>query len=212
MPVITAVTVQARNKDRVNVSVDGAYRFSLDLFQVADLGLRVGKSYTDAELVDLEMESQFGKLYARALEYALLRPHSEKEVREYLLRKTRPRRSKDGRLIPGVPPTLVPRVLDRLKEKGYVSDETFTRYWFENRSLTKGASLRKLKAELRAKGVDTEVIERYARESDRDDHEELKKVIAKKAARYADEQKLVAYLMRQGFRYDDIRRALDADD
>lgn len=49
--------------------------FSLDVFQVADLGIRVGKEYTDSELTALETESQFGKLYARALEYCLMRPH-----------------------------------------------------------------------------------------------------------------------------------------
>jgi SOS response regulatory protein OraA/RecX len=29
--------------------------------------------------------------------------------------------------------------------------------------------------------------------------------------RYEDEKKLVQYLMRQGFRYDDIRRALEEE-
>jgi SOS response regulatory protein OraA/RecX len=36
-------------------------------------------------------------------------------------------------------------------------------------------------------------------------------VIAKKRSRY-DDQKLMAYLARQGFRYDDIREALDQYD
>ena len=86
---ITAITSQQKDKNRVNVMVDGVYRFSLDIFQYADLGIRVGKEYTDEELNDLETESQFGKLYARALEYCLMRPHSSKEVRDYLYRKTR---------------------------------------------------------------------------------------------------------------------------
>jgi regulatory protein len=78
--IITAIGVQARNKDRVNVSVDGKYRFSLDMFQVIELGIKVGKSYDEAELTTLEEESQFGKLYGRALEYCLMRPHSAREV------------------------------------------------------------------------------------------------------------------------------------
>ena len=66
---ITDISLQARDKNRVNVSVDGKYRFSLDIFQVGELGIKVGREYTDEELITLEDESQFGKLYARAMEY-----------------------------------------------------------------------------------------------------------------------------------------------
>ena len=34
------------------------------------------------------------------------------------------------------------------------------------------------------------------------------KIIAKKAKKYTDEKKLVAYLARQGFSYDEIKRAI----
>ena len=64
----------------MNVSIDGAYRFSLDISQVTDLGVRVGRELDDEELAQLEQESQFGKLYARALEYCLRRPRSVGEV------------------------------------------------------------------------------------------------------------------------------------
>ncbi|MBH1956801.1 RecX family transcriptional regulator [Candidatus Saccharibacteria bacterium] len=210
---ITAITAQQKDKNRVNVMVDGIYRFSLDIFQYADLGIRVGKEYTEQELVELECESQFGKLYARALEYCLMRPHSAKEVRDYLYRKTRDqkvkdRRSGEMRIKPGVSEALTVRVFERLLAKGYVDDAKFTRYWIDNRSLTKGASSRKLQAELQAKGVSRSVIEVYLAESDRSDEDEIQKVIAKKARRYDDPQKLMQYLARQGFSYDQIKKAL----
>ncbi len=205
---ITAITAQVKDKNRVNVMVDGAYRFSLDIFQYADLGIKVGREYTDEELTALETESQFGKLYARTLEYCLMRPHSAKEVRDYLYRKTRDTRSKTGEVRKGVTLELTSRVFDRLVEKGYINDEKFTRYWAENRSLTKGASSRKLTAELRAKGVDSSIIESALATSERSDIHELQKVIAKKLGRYPDERKFIAYLAGQGFRYDDIKQAL----
>ena len=213
---ITAITAQARDKNRVNVSVDGAYRFSLDIFQVGELGLKVGKEYSEEELVELEQESQFGKLYARSLEYCLMRPHSSREVRDYLWRKTRTTKvkAKDGSLKErvGVSPVIADRVFERLAEKGYIDDEKFTRYWVENRSLTKGASRRKLTAELRAKGVEQAIIDQAFEATMRSDDDELKKVIAKKRARYPDYQKLMAYLAGQGFSYDDIKRALSEID
>lgn len=206
---ITAITAQQKDKNRVNVMVDGKYRFSLDIFQYADLGLKVGQEYSDEELTTLEQEGVFGKVYVRALEYCLMRPHSAREVKDYLFKKTRDTRTKTGDVKKGISPEVTARVFDRLTEKGYIDDEKFTRYWVENRSLTKGASRRKLQAELRAKGVESTIIERFLSESDRSDDDELQKVIVKKRARYPDRQKLMQYLARQGFSYDDISAALD---
>jgi len=209
--IITAITIQARNKKRVSISVDGKYRFSLDVFQLSDLGLRLGTDYSDKQLTRLEQESQFGKLYGRALEYSLMRPHSAKEVRDYLYRKTRPTRTKTGDTRPGVSSEVTVRVFERLSEKGYIDDVSFTRHWVENRSLRKGASKRTLIAELRMKGVDKEIIEAALSDSGRSDDEELQKVLVKKRSKYPDNQKLIAYLARQGFSYDDIIRALTND-
>lgn len=192
--------------------VDGKYRFSLDIFQYADLGIKVGQEYTDEELTLLETESQFGKVYARALEYCLMRPHSAREVKDYLYRKTRATPTKTGEVKKGIAPEITERVFDRLVEKGYIDDEKFARYWVENRNLTKGASRRKLQAELRAKGVESAIIERYLAESDRSDEGELEKIIAKKRNRYPDDQKFMQYLARQGFSYDDIKNALTPDE
>lgn len=206
---ITALKIQVRDKNRVNVSVDGKYRFSLDLSQVAELGIRTGNEYTEAELADLENESQFGKLYMRALEYALMRPHSQYELSQYLYRKTRDTRTKTGSIRKGVSKALTERVYNRIIEKGYVSDQAFARYWVENRQLRKGISKRKLQAELASKGVDRSIVESLLSESERTDEDELQKIIEKKASRYDDEQKLIAYLARQGFGYDDIKEAIE---
>lgn len=208
---ITGISAQTKNDNRVNVMVDGTYRFSLDIFQVADLGIRVGKEYTEEELIELESESQFGKLYARTLEYCLMRPHSAKEVRDYLYRKTRDMRTKTGGIKKGVPVEITERVFERLSQKGYIDDEKFARYWVENRNLTKGTSRRKLTAELRSKGVEQPLIERLWDDSERSDEDELQKIIAKKRSRYPDEQKFMQYLARQGFSYDDIKQALSED-
>lgn len=209
---ITSISAQKRDKDRVNVSVDGKYRLSLDVFQLVDLGIKIGKEYTEAELVALEEESQFGKLYMRALGYCLMRPHSQRELKDYLYRKTRDTRTKEGAVRKGVSVALTERVFDRLQTKGYIDDEKFAAYWIENRNLRKGSSKRKLSAELGVKGVDRSIIERYLGETDRDDMTELQKIIDKKRPRYNDEQKFMSYLARQGFSYDDIKTALKSND
>lgn len=207
---ITAISAQRMDPNRVNIMVDGVYRFSLDITQVIDIGIKVGKEYTDEELVALENESQYGKLYGRALEYCLSRPHSAKEVRDYLYKKTRDRRNQKGGITKGVSPELTTRVFDRLVERGYIDDEKFTRFWVENRNLRKGMSRRKLEAELRQKGVENKIIEVHLEESSRSDEDELAKIVNKKRVRYPDEQKFMQYLVRLGFSYDDVKQALKA--
>lgn len=210
---VTAITVQQKNANRVNVMIDGVYRFSLDITQVGTLGVKVGKEFTDEEIARIESESEFGKLYARTLEYCLLRPHSAREVKDYLWRKTRAtkyksRKTGELRERAGIPVDITERVFERLVQKKYIDDEKFARFWVENRNLSKGASRRKITTELQAKGVGSEVIAEALQSSDRDDTGELQKVIAKKRSRYPDSQKFIQYLVRQGFRYDDIRQAL----
>lgn len=213
---ITGISAQTNNPNRVNVSVDGKYKFSLDIFQVSELGLRIGREYSDEELRQFEHESQFGKLYARSLEYCLTRPRSIREMRDYLVRKTRPSKRKSpttGQVIekPGVEWSIAERVLDRLVKKGYLDDEKFARFWVENRFLRKGISSKKLKLELAGKGVDRQVIESVMQESSRTEKDELAKIINKKQARYPDKEKFIQYLLRQGFNYDDINSALNEE-
>ena len=214
---ITDIRIQARNQNRANVSVDGVYRLSLDVYQVGELGIKKGSEVDEATLVRLEGESEYGKLYARTLEYCLLRPHSQREVRDYLWRKTRPtktRSKKTGELVErrGVSASNVDRVLERLIDKGYIDDEKFARFWGENRNQAKGSSLKKISLELRAKGVDQALIDQALGTSERSDAAEIRKIIAKKRRRYPDDQKLIQYLARQGFRFDDIKSALADED
>lgn len=214
---VTALTVQQKDPNRVNVMVDGKYRFSLDIAQVVDLGIKVGEECDETRLTELETESQFGKLYARALDYCSMRPHSSREMKDYLYRKTLAKKVKSHRTgevkeRPGVDQPIAERVYGRLVERGHIDDEKFASYWIENRNLTKGASRRKLYGELSAKGVRRETIEKYLAATERNDTDELLKVIAKKRPRYSDEQKLIQYLVRQGFRYDDVKSALGEDE
>lgn len=218
---ITDIKQAVRNPDRVNVSVDGKYRFSLDISQVTDLDVKIGREIDQAELDRLEEESQFGKLYSRALEYSFSRPHSIKEVRDYLWRKTLTKKisvedkSKNAtekyKVIekPGYTQSVADRVLQRLIDRGHLDDDKFSDWWVNNRSLSKGASRRKLQSELRTKGVDSRIIEQSLQTTERSDWDELLKVIAKKQHRYGDEQKFKQYLARQGFSFDDINQALN---
>ena len=214
---ITDIKQAVKNPNRANIFVNGKYRFSLDIFQLTQLNVKIGAKFSEDEILNLEQQSEFGKLYALGLNYCLMRPHSEKEIRDYLWKKTlnrKLRNKKTGEFYEkkGVSKVSAEQALQRLIEKGYVDDFKFAKFWIENRNQRKGSSIKKLKSELFSKGVSSEIIEQILASSKRNDSEEIQKIIAKKAKKYADEKKLVAYLARQGFSYDEIKRALSKDE
>ena len=203
----------------MNVYVDEKFAFSLDISQVVDLGIKVGRVISLNELSEFRKASEFGKLYQRALEWVLMRPRSEKEVRDYLWRKltksssdTRPRARLYGARSLLVTPAGVTKssedirelsslIVERFKSRGYLDDKRFAEYYVENRFVKKGVSSKRLKMELMKKGVLKEIIQDVLDNSERNDREEICKIIAKKRAKYTDE-KLIQYLLRQGFPYD----------
>ena len=210
---ITDIKEAVRDRNRVNIYVDDKYFCSLDISQVIDLNVKIGREIDSGQLSDLKRASEFGKFYARALEYVLMRPRSSKEVHDYLRRKTiskkvRIQNPKTGeyqnKTRDGYDPSLVPLVLDRLGQHGYLDDRRFAELWAENRNAKKGISLKKLRNELAQKGIGQKIIDEVLRGNARDEREELRKVIARKSSRYADQQKLIQYLVRQGFDYSDI--------
>lgn len=208
---ITRISPQARDPERVNIYIDGAYSFSLHIDQMLAHKLKAGVELTLEHIAELKDDGTYSRIYARALEWALARPRSTKELRDYLHRKTLPKRGKDGRMHEGVSPNITDRCMHALLDKEYVNDEKFTTWWVETRHQRKGISTRKLRAELQSKGVTPGVIEQALATGPRDDREELRKIIAKKQHRYDTEQKLIAYLARQGFSYDDIRAVLNEE-
>lgn len=196
MPKITAIRAAVKTQGRVNIFVDGKYSFSLDESQLLASRMYVGREYSDTELENLKDESAFGKAYMRALDYVMRRPRSKKEMRDYAFRKKWER-------------PLYERVITRLEEKGYLDDEKFADTWIQHRALGKPMSGRQLRLELQQKGIPGDAAEQaMSRSEEFSEINALKKLIAKKRARYVDKQKFIQYLMSKGYRYQDIQDAL----
>ena len=199
---ITDIRQAVKNENRVNVFVNNKYAFSLDISQVVDFHIKKGLAISAEQLEEYKRASEFGKLYQRALEWTLTRPHSEREVRDYLRRKIYEKK---------VDKEYVDKILDKLKEKKYVNDEVFATYYVENRFVRRGISRKRLYMELMQKGVAQDIIEEAL--NARNDEEEILKIIAKKRAKY-DDVGLIQYLCRQGFSYQlaqDLVRTYETD-
>lgn len=219
---ITSIKQQVKRKDRYSIYIDGKYSFSLHEHQLAGSGLRIGRELSADELKDFANESQFGRAYERALNYVMIRPRSEKEIKDYLTRTflyPKPksfidthgvRQFKKQEVDTGAVALLIERVMERLREKGYIDDVVFAKAWTVSRRELKKMSVRKLTQELKLKGIAEDIIANTLQNSDEVEKENLKAIIEKKRrlTRYQDEVKLKQYLLRQGFSYDDIKNAL----
>ncbi|HSX27838.1 MAG TPA: RecX family transcriptional regulator [Candidatus Saccharimonadales bacterium] len=196
---ITAIKAQVKNPERVSVYVDEKYAFSLTHTQLLDSKIHSGLEIDDAKLAELKKMSEFGKAYGRILNYVMIRPRSHKEVEDYCWRKK-------------ITPEDCRVIIEKLAKRGYINDASFARSWIESRRLTKASSQRKLRMELRHKGVSDDAIQEAFAHSEYDELAALQEVITKKRrlSRFQDDQKLLQYLIRQGFSYDAARQALKA--
>ncbi len=211
---VTQLTGGVRNPNRVNVFLDGHFAFSLDMAQVVDLQVKVGQKLKPERVAELQAASEFGKLYQRTLEWVLTRPHSVREARDYLKRRqikrmqlNRQRAREEKRPLPEFQNETIDLVVKRLVEKGYLDDRKFARFYVENRNVRKGISQKRLRMELKKKGVSEADIASILTEDLRDDKEELMKMIMRKRRRYNDLQ-MVNYLVRQGFDFQTAKAAV----
>lgn len=199
---ITTIKAQVKNPERVSVYIDEKYAFSLNHAQLLDQRLHSGLELTEERLAELKHISEFGKAYERALMYSMLRPRSVRELQDYCRRKK-------------WTPEDSQAIIEKLQARGYINDRSFARSWVENRSLNKSTSQRKLRLELKQKGVGDDVVNEVLAESSYDESKALRDMVAKKRklSRYkGDDQKLMQYLARQGFGFDDIKQALSTTD
>lgn len=212
---VTKMTSGVRDQNRVNIFLDGRFAFSLDVTQVIEFGLKVRTKVTPEKLEELRRASEFGKLYQRTLEWTMSRPHSVREAQDYLKRRqlkrrqlNRQRERDQVKLLPEIDSEVAELVIKRLVEKKYLDDQKFAEYYVENRYQRKGISQKRLRMEMRNKGVDSGIIEAALEKIPRDEDEEIVKVIAKKRRKY-DDFKLVNYLVRQGFSFQKAKEAVD---
>jgi regulatory protein len=194
---ITALTVQKKNKDRVNVYIDG--RFALGLAAIEAVKLRRGQKLGDEEIAALQERDEAHQAHEVALRYLDYRPRSVDEIRRHL-------KGKD------VEPDVIDEVVERLADVGLLDDRAFARYWLENRSDFAPRGARALRMELRQKGVPDDIIDEALAEGYSEDAaaDQAARTQARKI-RTTDprefRRKLEAHLVRRGFSYDIAREA-----
>jgi regulatory protein len=189
---ITALVVQERKPQRVNVYLDGEFAFGLSRITAA--WLSVGRKLTDREIGKLLTEDEVEVAYQRALHYLSFRPRSKPEVIQNLKNK-------------GFSDSIIETTLERMEEQNFVDDRSFADQWIENRNTFHPRSRRLLSAELRQKGITDQTIQNALEDVSIPEEELAYKAAFSRAQRYrsldwiAFKTKVGAFLARRGFSY-----------
>ncbi len=141
---ITAIQVQKKNPNRVNIHIDGEYAFGLT--RIVAAWLQVGQSLDEKKIAKLQAEDARERAMQQAMLFLSYRARSEKEIRQNLSKHE-------------IPEAVIEETLEKLRQNGFANDKQFASAWVENRSTFRPRGRRALTLELRQKGIDDSTIE-----------------------------------------------------
>jgi regulatory protein len=204
MPYVTAIKPQ-KNKNRVNVYLDGKFAFGIDLDNLVKFKIKEGNFIEDSEIEKIIGASESQKIWEKLLRFASLRPRSQKEIEDWLKRKK-------------IVNSLKKRYLLKLKKLDFVDDLKFAEFWVEQRLSFRPKPKSVLKQELKLKGIKDEVINQVLSSFDLDEVSQAKKILEKAKSRWQNleerEFKIKAgnFLLRKGYSFRIIKEVLSLFD
>ena len=155
---------------------------------------------------DTVEKKQTQRALNKAYFFLKFRPRSEKEVRDYLVKKSESSRW---------PPSVIELAIASLKESKYVDDAEFVRWFVEQRSSGKPKSTFALMHELQKFGIYKEVAQIYFQENPIQEEELADKALLRKWSRFQHLnkqerfKKAVAFLSARGFSFDLIKKSIE---
>lgn len=189
---ITAIVVQKKTSNRVNIHLDGEFAFGLA--RIVAAWLRVGQELSEEKIEQLQAEDARERAVQQAMLFLSYRVRSESEIRQNLRKHE-------------IPEAVIEQTLERLRQNGLANDSQFASAWVENRNVFRPRSRRMMTMELRQKGLDDEAIQSAVENVD---DEALAYEAARKKAATARwknlewndfRRKLSEFLARRGFSY-----------
>jgi len=152
----------------------------------------------------LDIDKKRSRARNNAYSLLRLRPRSESEIKQRLRLK-------------GYDDAVISEVVEALRRTGDINDEKFAKFWVESRMHLAPVGDVVLKHELKGKGVEDSIIEATledkAKNYDeyevafniaREKFERLKKVDRQKAMK-----RLYDFLLRRGFKYDNVKKIVE---
>jgi regulatory protein len=190
---ITALEVQKRNPNRVNIYLDGEFAFATA--RIVAAWLKTGQALDEEKIAKLQAEEARERAYQQAMLFLSYRARSEAEIRQNLRKHE-------------FPEVAIEETIARLVQDGLVDDNQFALTWVENRNTFRPRSRRLLALELKHKGLDEQAIQSAV--AGVDEEALAYEAALKRANRFQTlewnefRKKLSEFLARRGFSYEVI--------
>ena len=184
-------------EDKFAVFIDNVLKLFLSGQSILNNELVVGQKIDEAKITKLNLISNEDQLFLKSLKYLNIRLRSEGEIRQYLKGK-------------GADSNQLANIISKLKSLDLVNDERFSTAFIHDKLLSSPASKRKIAYELKKKRIAEDIIEKSLNNEQISDEDSLNKLIEikRRQPKYQDDLKLMQYLVRNGFNYGDVKRAL----
>ena len=194
--------------------------------RVESLDKRKSKVFTDEDFAFLLYNGELEKY--GICEGAVLEAGAAREILELLGRRARERALNllkvqdrtEGEMIrrlsqDGYPEAIVQETIAFLQEYHFVDDARYAANYLQMHGKRKSQA--ELKLYLQRKGVPREIIREQLEGAEHDSGEAIRALLEKKHYRAGEtepeqEKKIIAYLMRRGFSWEDVRREMKGQD
>lgn len=192
--------VEAVTKTKYKVYVDGQFAFILYKGELSRFHIAEDQELSQEIYEKIRTEVILKRAKLRAMHLLNDMWRTEAQLREKLTRNE-------------YPSDIVEAAISYVKSFGYINDYEYARSFIESRKERK--SRREIYMQLVGKGVSRELIDEAFEESyEREDSTEaIRRLLEKKHydrenTTLEEKKKIMAYLVRKGFGYDDIRKTM----
>lgn len=202
MAVITKIEIQKRNKERVNIYLDGEYAFSISAELVYKENLKVKDVIDTEKLKAVADKESYIRCKNSALKIIERSYKTEKEVVEKLQMK-------------GYEEKHIEASIDFLKEYKFLNDDYYAEAYIRDKLNSKGSM--RIKQDLIKKGIARDIVEEKLAEIDKSSEKDTAKELAEKKLRvirksendtYKISGKLYRFLISKGYTYDIVKEVV----
>lgn len=194
---------EAVTKTKYKVYIDGQPAFILYKGELSRYQVREGQEITQETFIRIREEVLVKRAKLRAMHLLNAMGRTELQLREKLVQG-------------GYPEDVVDEALSYVKSFGYIDDVNYARSFTDSRKDKK--SRREIEMLLKGKGISGADIEKAMEECYGEDTavQAVRRLMKKRhyipgESSYEEKQKFMAYVMRKGFSYDDVCRAVEED-
>jgi regulatory protein len=133
------------------------------------------------------------------------------KVLKYVIYKKRTQKEVEKKFKGQIEPNMLEDIIEELKENGYISDVDYIVRTINEYMSLKNLSIKELKYKLLSKGINSNMLDDYINSNINELEEYEKKSaenIAIKKSVNMDETEIITYLMKKGYKEENIKEAI----